>query len=49
MDNETTMPGLLTCPATLHPAVAPRRIPWLYKLSLAVAVLALLGLLALSF
>ena len=42
MDNETTIPGLLTLPASLDTSGRSRPTPRLYKLTLVAAVLVLI-------
>lgn len=42
MDNETTIPGLLTLPASLDTSGRSRPMPGLYKLTLVAAVLVLI-------
>lgn len=44
MDNETTMPGLLTGPSALDAPQTDRPLPGLYKLLLLAFVLGLAGL-----
>ncbi len=44
MDNETTMPGLLTLPGELGQAARHKPVPGFYKLIFVVAVLLLVGL-----
>ena len=44
MDNETTMPGLLTLPGELAPASRREPVSGFYKLIFVVAILLLLGL-----
>ena len=44
MDNETTLPGLLTLPGELAPTARREPVPGFYKLIFVVAALLLLGL-----